>query len=83
MHSICNLKYSVPKKISIVFHKGSHYHDNFFINELAERFKKQFISLGEYTEKYIIFTVPIEKEVTRTDKIGEKITKNISYALQI
>ena len=83
MHSICNLKYSVPKKISVVFHKGSHYHDNLIINELAERFKKQFIILGEYTEKYIIFTVPIEKEVTRTDKIGEKITKNISYALQI
>ena len=28
------------------------------------------------------FTVPIEKEVTRTDRNGEKITKNISYILQ-
>ena len=28
------------------------------------------------------FTVPIEKEVTRTDKNGEEITKNISYILQ-
>ena len=28
------------------------------------------------------FTVPIEKEVTRTDKNGEEITKNISYISQ-
>ena len=28
------------------------------------------------------FTVPIEKEVTRIDKNGEEITKNISYILQ-
>ena len=28
------------------------------------------------------FTVPIEKEVTRIDKNGEQIAKNISYHLQ-
>ena len=38
--------------------------------------------LEENTEKYITFTVPIEKEVTRIDKNGEEITKNISYILQ-
>ena len=32
-------------------------------------------SLGENTEKYITFTVTIEKEVRRTDKNGEEITK--------
>ena len=53
-----------------------------FSKELAEEFKKQFTYLGESTEKYITFTVPIEKEVTRIDKNGEKITKNISYILQ-
>ena len=35
----------------------------FIIKELAEEFKKQFNCLREYTEKYITFTVPIEKEV--------------------
>ena len=35
--------------------------------------------LGENTENYITFTVPIEKEVTRTDK---NIAKNICYILQ-
>ena len=28
------------------------------------------------------FTVPIEKEITRIDKNGEEIAKNISYILQ-
>ena len=79
-HSNCNLKYSVPKKIPIVFHNGSNYDYHFIIKELAEKFKKQFTCLGENTGKYITFTVPTEKEVTRIDKNGEVI-KNI-YVLQ-
>ena len=82
-HSICNLKYSVPKKIPIVFHNGSNYAYHFIIEELVEEFKKlKFTCLGENPENYIIFTVPIEKEVTRIDKNGDKVTKNISYILQ-
>ena len=41
-----------------------------------------FTCLGENTEKYITFSVPIEKEVTRLDKKGEETTKNIYYKLQ-
>ena len=37
-HSLCNLKYSVPKNISIVFHNGSNYDYHFIIKELAEKF---------------------------------------------
>ena len=37
-HGICNLKDSVPKKISIVFHNGSNYDYCFIIKELAEEF---------------------------------------------
>ena len=62
-HSICNLKYRVPKKISIVFHNGSSYDNHFIIKELAEEFEKQLTSLGENTEKFITFAVTIEKEV--------------------
>ena len=79
-HSICNLKYRVLKKIPIVSHNGSD--DYSIIKELAEEFTKQFTCLGENTEKYITFTVPIQKEVTRIDKNGEEITENISYILQ-
>ena len=41
LHSICNLKYSVPKKNSIAFHNASNYDYHFIIKELAEEFKKQ------------------------------------------
>ena len=81
-HSICNLKCSVPKKISRVFHKGSNYDYHFIIKQLAEEFKKQFTCLGENIEEYISFTVPIEKEVKRIDKNGEESTKDISFILQ-
>ena len=60
-NSICNLKYSVPKKIPIVFHNGSDYDYHFTTNELAEEFRKQFTCLGENTEIYTTFTVSIEK----------------------
>ena len=81
-HSICNLKYSIPKKVSIDFHNGSNYDYLVILKELAEEFGKKFTCLGENTEKCITFTVPIEKENTRIDKNGEEVTKNISYILQ-
>ena len=59
-HSICNLKYSVPKNVPIAFHSVSNYRYHFIIKELAEEFKKQFTCLGENTEKYITLPVPIE-----------------------
>ena len=31
---------------------------------------------------YLTFAIPIEKEVTRIDKNGKEITKNIPYILQ-
>ena len=74
-HSICNLKYSVPKKNPIVFHEGSNYDYQFIIKDLVEEFKKQFTCFGENTEKCITFTVPIEREVTRIDKNGQNVTK--------
>ena len=58
-----------------VFHNGSNHDYHFIIKESAEEFKKQFTCLGENTEKYITFTVPIEKEVIRIDKNEGKITK--------
>ena len=66
--SMCDLKYSVPKKIPIAFHNGSNYDYHFIIKELAEEFQKQFTRLGQISKKYITFTVPVEKEVTKTDK---------------
>ena len=73
-HSICNLRCSVPKKIPIVCHNGPNYDYHFIIKELEEEFKNQLTCLEENTEKYVTFTVPIEKEVTRIDKKGEEIS---------
>ena len=72
-HCICNLKYRIPKKIPIAFHNESYYDYHFIIKELAEEFEKQFTCLRENTEKYKIFTIPIEKQVTGTDINGEEL----------
>ena len=73
VHSMCNLKYSVPKEIPVLFRNGSNYDYDFIIKELAEEFEKQFFCFGENIEKYITFSVPKEKEVTRIDKNAEEI----------
>ena len=36
-HSICKLKYSIPKEITIIFQNGSTYDYHFIIKELAEQ----------------------------------------------
>ena len=82
-HSICNLRYRVYKEISIVFHNESNYDNHFIKEEFAEEFENQFTCLAKNIEKYITFSVPIEKEVTRIYKNGEDITKTIPYRLQL
>ena len=72
-HSICNLRYKVPKIIPIVFHNGSTYDYHFIIKQLAEDFKGQFECLGENTEKYITFSVPIKKELDNSKTITYKL----------
>ena len=49
-HSMCNLKYSTPKEISIIFHDGFNYDYYFIIKRLAEEFERQFACLEEGTE---------------------------------
>ena len=73
-HSICNLRYKIPKKISTVFHNGSTYDYHFIIKQLAEDFKGQFECLGENTEKYITFLVPI-----KNDDNSEKTTYKLKF----
>ena len=55
---------------------------HFIMKELVKLLKKQFNCLVENTERYITFTVSIKKEVTRIDKYGKRIKKNVSYILQ-
>ena len=61
-----------------MFHNGSTYDYHFIIKELADEFEGEFEYLGVNTEKYITFSVPIKKEITKNDKNGnDKIAKNI------
>ena len=49
-HSICNLRYKIPKNILIkVFYNDSTYDYHFIIKQLGEDFKGQFEYLGENT----------------------------------
>ena len=73
-HNICNLRYKVPKEIPVVFHNGSTYDYNFIIKELVKEFNGNFDCLGENTEKYITFSVPLKKKIENKDiEINYKI----------
>ena len=76
--NICSLRYKVAKKTPIVFHNGSTYDYHFIIKQLSEGFKGQFECLGENTEKYITFSVPI-KENDNSKKITYKLKFIDSY----
>ena len=75
-HNICNLRYKVPKKVPVVFHNGSTYDYHFIIKQLAEEFKGQFECLGENTEKYVTFSVPIKKEVANVREEDDSIKED-------
>ena len=64
-NDICNLRYKTSKEIPVVFHNGSTYDYHFIIKNLAEEFEGGFECLGENTEKYITFSVPIKKEIKK------------------
>ena len=51
------------KEIPIVLHNGSNHDYHFIIREVTEVFKGQFKFLGENAEKYITFSVAIQKEL--------------------
>ena len=75
-HNICTLRYKIPKNISVIFHNGSTYDYHFTIKELACEFDGNSECLGENTEKYKIFSVPIKK---RIDNKNIDITYKIKF----
>ena len=62
-----HLRYKIPKEIPIVFHNSSTYDYHFIIKELVKEFDGNFECLGENTEKYITFSVPIKKKIENKD----------------
>ena len=81
-HSICNLKFKVPNEIPVLFRNGSNYDFHFIIKELANDFEGMFECLGENTEKYKKFSIPLEKEVTKIDKNDNESVVTRSYKIK-
>ena len=50
-----------------MFHNGSIYDYHFIIKELVKEFEGNFECLGENTEKYITFSVPLKKKIENKD----------------
>ena len=63
VHYICNLRYKTSKEILVVVHNGSIYDYHLIIDELSKEFESQFECLGQNTEKYITFSVPVKKNL--------------------
>ena len=59
-HSICSLRYKVPKEIPIIIHNAI-YDTHFTLNQLAIEFKGELNCIGDNMEKYVTFSVPIKK----------------------
>ena len=58
-----------------MFHNGSTYDYHFIFKKLVKEFEGQFECLGENTEKYITFPVPIKKDLDN----GKTITCKIKF----
>ena len=72
------MHYKVHREIPVEVHNSSKYDYRFIIKELAEEFRgEECECLGENTEKYISFSVPIKKE--HDNDSGETITYKIKF----
>ena len=80
-HNKCNMNYKLTKNISIVFNLSS-YDGHFIIKELANQFDGEIECLGENTEKYISFSLKINKKITKKDEDGNKKIVNVPYRLK-
>ena len=53
------------------------------MKELANKFERKFECLGENTEKYKTFSIPVEKEVAKIDKNGSESAVIISNKINL
>ena len=81
-YSICNLRYKISKEIPLVFRNGSTYDYHFIIKQLTKKLKDYFHCLGENTEKYIAFSVPIKKVLDNNNDNDKNKVKTITYRIK-
>ena len=58
-HSLCNFRHQEQRDMPLIIHNGSNYDFHLLIKDLAKEFKSDINCIGENTEKYISFSVPI------------------------
>ena len=76
------MNYKIKKDIPIIFHNGSIYDYHLIIKELVKELEGEFECLGENTEKYITFSVPINKKIAKKDRDGNRKIENIPCRLK-
>ena len=72
----------MPNEIPVIFYNSSNYGYHIIIKNLAEELERQYEYLGENTEKYNNFFVPLEKEIKKVDKVGNENIITITYKVQ-
>ena len=76
------MNYKISRNILFFKKNRSKYDYHFIIKGLPKEFEGQFECLGENTEKYITFSVPINKKTTKTDKNNNEKSTKIPYKLK-
>ena len=76
------MNYKITKDIPVIFHNGSTYDYHLIIKELVKEFGGEFGCLGENTEKYITFSISINKKITKKDMDDNDKIVNIPYRLK-
>ena len=62
-HSVCNLRYKVPKEIPVVFHNGSTYDYHFIIKKLAKEFEGELNAQRKIQKNILIFQCRLKKKI--------------------
>ena len=76
------MNYKITKDIPVVFPNGSIYDNHFIIKEIVNEFEGELYCLGENTEKYITFSIKINKKNYKKDKDDGENIVNIPYKLK-
>ena len=70
--ALCNLKYSSPKEILVVFHNGSNFDYNVITKELGKEFEEDIHGLRENNKNHKDFSYPITRELVKMDRKLQK-----------
>ena len=78
-HTMCNLRYKIPKYIPVVFHNLAGYDAHLFIRELAKHTSHMGV-IAKNVEDYISFSIKVEVEIgTRIKEIELRFIDSFKF----